>query len=79
MLVIGHWHQMIWLPRVIVAGTLKGWDEYARSALRAPPQAPSQPLWFVHPRRGITSKWEIKLDEPETAAGEEWVSFRRAA
>lgn len=78
-LVIGHWHQMIWLPRVIVAGTLKGWDEYARSALRAPPAAPSQPLWFVHPRRGITSRWEIKLEEPDTAAGDDWVSFRRAA
>lgn len=78
-LVIGHWHQMLWLPRVIVAGTLKGWDEYARSALRAPPAAPCQPLWFVHPRRGITSRWEIGVDDPDRAAGEEWVSFRRAA
>lgn len=78
-LVIGHWHQMIWLPRVIVAGTLKGWDEYARSALRAPPSPPSQPLWFVHPRRGITSRWEIRVDEPGRSEGEEWVSFRRAA
>lgn len=78
-LVIGHWHQMIWLPRVIVSGTLKGWDEYARSALRAPPSPPCQPLWFVHPRRGITSRWEIRVDEPEKGAGDEWVSFRRAA
>lgn len=78
-LVIGHWHQMIWLPRVIVSGTLKGWDEYARSALRAPPSPPCQPLWFVHPRRGITSRWEIRVDEPERGGGEEWVSFRRAA
>lgn len=78
-LVIGHWHQMIWLPRVIVSGTLKGWDEYARSALRAPPSPPSQPLWFVHPRRGITSRWEIRVDEPGAGQGEEWVSFRRAA
>ncbi len=78
-LVIGHWHQMIWLPRVIVSGTLKGWDEYARSALRAPPSPPCQPLWFVHPRRGITSRWEIRVDEPGDGAGEEWVSFRRAA
>ncbi|WP_173043809.1 hypothetical protein [Bosea sp. ANAM02] len=78
-LVIGHWHQMIWLPRVIVSNTLKGWDEYARSALRAPPTPPSQPLWFVHPRRGITSRWEIRVDEPGAGQGEEWVSFRRAA
>lgn len=78
-LVIGHWHQMLWLPRVIVAGTLKGWDEYARSALRAPPAPPCQPLWFVHPRRGITSRWEIGVEDPVAAASEDWVSFRRAA
>lgn len=78
-LVIGHWHQMLWLPRVIVAGTLKGWDEYAKNALRAPPAPPCQPLWFVHPRRGITSRWEIQLEDPRGAGGEEWVSIRRAA
>ncbi|AZO77697.1 hypothetical protein B5U98_23935 [Bosea sp. Tri-39] len=78
-LVIGHWHQMLWLPRVIVSGTLKGWDEYARSALRAPPAPACQPLWFVHPRRGITSRWEIGVEEPKAGQGEEWVSFRRVA
>lgn len=78
-LVIGHWHQMLWLPRVIVAGTLKGWDEYAKNALRAPPAPPCQPLWFVHPRRGITSRWEIQLEEPRRKDGGDWVSIRRAA
>jgi hypothetical protein len=78
-LVIGHWHQMLWLPRVIVSGTLKGWDEYAKNALRAPPAPPCQPLWFVHPRRGITSRWEIQVEEPRAGQGEEWVSVRRAA
>lgn len=78
-LVIGHWHQMLWLPRVIVSGTLKGWDEYAKNALRAPPAAPCQPLWFVHPRRGITSRWEIQVEEPSQGGGESWVSIRSAA
>lgn len=78
-LVIGHWHQMLWLTRVIVSNTLKGWDEFAKNALRAPPSNPSQPLWFVHPRRGITSRWEIQVEEPKAGQGEEWVSFRRAA
>jgi hypothetical protein len=78
-LVIGHWHQMLWLPRVIVSGTLKGWDEYAKNALRAPPAPPCQPLWFVHPRRGITSRWEIQVEEPRAGQGEDWVSVRRAA
>ncbi|OYX81959.1 MAG: hypothetical protein B7Y84_20190, partial [Azorhizobium sp. 32-67-21] len=58
-LLMGHWHQELWLPRAIVANSLKGFDEFAKNALRAPPSEPSQPLWFVHPRRGITSRWSV--------------------
>lgn len=75
-LVIGHWHQELWLPRAIVANALKGFDEYARLALRAIPSEPSQPLWFVHPRRGITSRWNVRVEAPpERAEGEGWVSW----
>jgi predicted phosphodiesterase len=74
-LLIGHWHQPLWLQRVIVANALKGFDEYAHRFLRAPPSQPSQPLWFVHPRRGITSRWDVTAEEPRTAAAEPWVSF----
>jgi hypothetical protein len=63
-LVMGHWHQQLWLPRAIVAKCLKGFDEYARLSLRATPSAPSQPLWFMHPTRGFTSRWDIKADAP---------------
>jgi hypothetical protein len=74
-LIMGHWHQALWLPRAIVANTLKGWDEYARLSLRAPPSPPSQPLFFVHPRHGITSKWDVMADEAPAAAGpRDWVS-----
>lgn len=73
-LLMGHYHQMIWLQRAIVAGCLKGWDEYAKNALRAPISEPSQPLWFVHPRYGITSRWEIRVEEPSEAGDSEWVS-----
>lgn len=78
MLLMGHWHQSLWLPRVTVANCLKGFDEYAKNALRAPVSEPSQPLFFVHPRRGITSRWEVKVDEPRPAA-KEWVSWSEAA
>lgn len=81
LLLLGHWHQMLWLPKVIVASSLKGWDDYARKALRAPPGPPTQPLWFVHPRYGETSRWEIHGETGEAAA-REWVSIesvRRAA
>lgn len=75
MLLIGHWHQSLWLPKVTVANTLKGFDEYAKNALRAPVSDPSQPLFFVHPRRGITSRWELKVDEPKATSGKDWVSW----
>jgi predicted phosphodiesterase len=84
-LVIGHWHTYI--PRgeavhVIVNGALKGYDEYARLALRVPYSRPSQALWFVHPLHGVTNQWQIYLDEPRKSSGSaDWVSFeqRRAA
>lgn len=64
-LVIGHWHQ--YTPRgdalgVIVNGTLKGYDEYARLFLRARPARPSQALWLVHPKNGIAAQWPVWCD-----------------
>lgn len=73
-LLMGHWHQSFWLPRVIVAGSLKGWDEYSKNALRAAPQAPSQPLWFVNQKWGITSRWDVRVEAPEKKSDSSWVS-----
>jgi hypothetical protein len=63
-MVIGHWHSA--QPRgdlfpTIVNGTLKGYDEYARTFLRAPPSRPSQQLWLVSPKHGIGAQWSITL------------------
>lgn len=74
MLVIGHWHQPLHLPRCIVSNTLKGYCEFAKNALRAPITPPSQPLWFVHPRYNITSRWEVMVGEFAETAPVEWVS-----
>jgi transposase-like protein len=79
-LILGHWHQMLWLPQAIVANSLKGFDEYAQNALRAVPTAPSQPLFFVHPKWGITSRWEVYVEKPVAAVPAPWVSiFKEAA
>lgn len=78
-ILMGHWHQMLWLPGAIVNGALKGYDEYARLALRAPYSRPSQGLWFVHPEHGITARWEIFLDETRSAEAKEWLSWPQAA
>lgn len=72
-LLMGHWHTQLWLHRAVVANTLKGFCQYAAKALRAVPTPPSQPLFFVHPERGITSRWEVHVETP-TAAPTEWVS-----
>ncbi len=80
-LLMGHWHTYI--PRgeavnVIVNGTLKGYDEYARLKLRVRYSRPSQALWFMHPEHGVTAQWNIYL-EPARKPGknEEWISFQR--
>lgn len=82
-LLMGHWHTYI--PRgdavpVIVNGALKGYDEYARLMLRVPYARPSQALFFVNEKYGITAQWSVKL-EPQLKAteGAEWVSWETRA
>lgn len=76
-LLMGHWHQALWLPTAIVNNSLKGFDEYAMLQLRAPFSRPSQMLWFDHPKHGITARWEVLLEgrEQTQAAKPEWVSW----
>lgn len=66
-MVIGHWHQELWLPGCIVNNSLKGYDEYARLYLRAPFSRPSQNLWFVHEQQGITSRLSVFVDDTPKA------------
>ncbi len=64
-LIVGHWHQSIYLPQVTVNGTIKGPDEYALKFLRAPAEDPSQTLMVMHPQHGLTFRQPIFLrDEP---------------
>jgi hypothetical protein len=76
---MGHWHTYI--PRgeatnVIVNGCLKGYDEYARLMLRVPYSRPSQALWFVHPKYGITAQWQVFLEAAaKKAAATEWITW----
>jgi len=77
-LLLGHWHQMLWLPNVIVNNALKGFDEFARLALRAPYSRPSQALWFTHPEHGITARWEVFLEGQKQAQdANEWLTYQK--
>jgi len=61
-LCLGHYHQPIWQPTagIIVNGTLKGWDEYAR-VRRLPYATASQMLFFVHPTWGPIQPFDVFL------------------
>ena len=76
-LCIGHWHQYITLPGLVVNNSVKGYDEYARLALRAAYSRPSQALWFTHPEHGITAHWQVYLESlrgvPDANA---WVTWK---
>lgn len=63
-MLMGHWHQYLPLPRVIVNGSLKGYDEYAMMNNFAF-ERPMQALWFTHPTRRVTNHWGIQLEDRE--------------
>lgn len=74
-IVMGHWHQYITLPGIIVNNSLKGYDEFCRLALRAPYSRPSQALWFVHPSHGITAHWQVYLEAlRDSKDDKEWLA-----
>lgn len=75
-LLMGHWHTYMPLaPRLIVNGSLKGFDEYAKDFLRVSPEEPTQALWFSHPRRGITCQWPVKLGPAQPEKSKEWATW----
>lgn len=72
-LLLGHWHQYIHLTRLIVNGSLKGYDEYAYSN-NFPFEPPQQALWVTHPKYGITYRAPIFLGQPRAVQKTEWIS-----
>lgn len=73
-MIIGHWHSYIHHGRVIVNGSLKGYDEFAYNNNFGFEQ-PQQALWITHPKYGITFRMPVFVDRKRTAIKTEWVSF----
>jgi len=73
-MLLGHWHQLIQLQRLIVNGSLKGYDEYA-NANNFGYEPPRQALWITHPVQGITFSMPVNVDEPKEAEKTSWVSW----
>lgn len=76
-ILMGHWHQYIPLRRIIVNGSLKGYDEWSKS-MRFSPEAPTQALWFTHPQHGITCHWPVFVGQSLKSNKEDWVSWKRS-
>ncbi len=74
---MGHWHNEFNIPGLRVNNTLKGYDEWAMS-MRFSPTAPSQDLFFIHPKRGVTASWPVQLEKRDHGQDTKgWVSWRQ--
>lgn len=69
----GHWHQYTHTSRVIVNGSLKGYDEFAYGESLTFEVA-QQALWITHPRHGITYRMPVYADKGAKPTTTEWVS-----
>lgn len=69
----GHWHQYIHITRLIVNGSLKGYDEYAHSN-NFGFEEPQQALWITHPKYGITYRMPVLVDRKREPLKTTWVS-----
>ena len=61
-LLLGHWHQYTHMERVIVNGSLKGYDEYAYGN-NFGYEVARQALFFTHPDHGITFACPVILQD----------------
>jgi hypothetical protein len=75
-MICGHWHQMMMLTRLIVNGSLKGYDEYAYAG-NFPFELPTQGLWITHPDHGITYRMHVYAESGGKGKSADWVSIRK--
>lgn len=75
-LLLGHWHQLIQMQRLIVNGSLKGYDEYANQNNFGYEQA-RQALWLTHKDHGIIMSMPVNVDKSHTLVeNSNWVSWK---
>jgi hypothetical protein len=77
-MICGHWHQDIFLRRLIVNGSTKGYDEYAYAG-NFGFEPPSQQLWVTHPKYRITYRMPVQAERQKAPLKTEWVSLPKAA
>jgi len=77
-MLLGHWHQYMHLTRLIVNGSLKGYDEYAYAS-NFPFEVPQQALWLTHPTHGITYRMPVYVGDKAASPRTDWVSLPQSA
>lgn len=75
-MIMGHFHSHMQLTRLIVNGSLKGYDEYAYQG-NFPYEPPQQALWLTHPRYRITYRMPVQVDAVPEAQKTNWVSVAK--
>jgi predicted phosphodiesterase len=66
-LLMGHFHQTLWMPRTVVNGSLVGYSEYAADK-NLEYEPPKQMLWLTDPSFGKVSPMEVYCDNARTQA-----------
>ena len=75
-MILGHWHQLIQMQRLIVNGSLVGYSEYAWDG-NFPYEPPRQALWITHPEYGITFQMPVLVEEPvPDHPAKDWIAWR---
>ncbi|MHB1097966.1 MAG: hypothetical protein ACYCZR_00295 [Burkholderiales bacterium] len=74
-MMIGHFHTLAQLPRIITNGSLKGYDEYAYSN-NFSFEVPQQALWITHQQRGITFSMPVQVEDKKRGPGTDWVNWK---
>lgn len=74
-MLLGHYHQLIWHSRFIANGSLIGYNEFASNVLRANYEPPRQALFIVHPDHGVTYQINIMVEHSQQANNTSWVSW----
>lgn len=73
-MIAGHWHQYMHLRRLIVNGSMKGYDEYA-DGNNFGFEEPTQALWVTHPRYGINWRMPVICEKlPKKPRQTAWVA-----
>ncbi len=70
-MILGHFHTYCHLGRVIVNGSLKGYDEYAYDG-NFGFEVPQQAMWLTHPDHGITIAMPVILEDPSLGSSKHW-------